>query len=173
MLLSFVQDYFGTVAGGFGSYDFTNYFHQLRGIGAPWNTDAVRGARLHQSAVTSGPTMNPIPAASAAGSSRFPFFTGTLMVYGPQGVSVTTFTRSGMDTRTPIYHASGMVSLVSPNIVYSYNIFPDEFGTIQTVQNNFVSFDQINLTFLPEPGQVMLLGGGLLGLLALYRLRRR
>ena len=173
MLLSHTHDYFGTVAGGFGSYDFTNYFHQLRGIGAPWNTDAVRGAKLHQTATTGGPTMAPVPAASLAGSSRFPFFTGTLMAYAPQGISVTTFTGSGADSRTSTFHASGMISLVAPNIVYSYAAVPDEFGTITILFNNFVSFDQINLNFLPEPKRLALLATGLLGLFALSRLRRR
>ena len=103
---------------------------------------------------------------------RMPFFTGTVMGYAPQGISVTTVTDTVGDARTTTHYMAGMVSLVSPSMVFSYKAFPDASGTIVTLTWSTVSFDRIKLSFLPEPGRLALLGTGVLGLFALYRARR-
>ena len=117
--------------------------------------------------------MNPLPAASIFASSRFPFFTGTVMNYAPQGNSATTRTNTGVDSRTTTFRMSGNISLVSPNMIFSYQASPDQNGTITTYRANFGSNDVLNLTFLPEPARLALLASGVLGLFALYRMRLR
>ncbi len=89
-----------------------------------------------------------------------------------QGFSITTYTGTGVDARTPTDHVTGNVSLVAPNVVYTYTA-NGSTGIITSFRNSYVSYDQIVLSFLPEPGRLGLLAIGLLGLFALSRLRRR
>jgi len=169
MNLSLYRDYYWTTAGQLGLYDVTLTFRQLRGRGAPWNSRAGRGRFVNQTLETTGTAMNPLQVAHVWGSSRFPFFTGTIRVYQPQGFQATTWTATGSDTRTtPL---SGMVSLVSPSLLYGYRAFPDEFGAVVGLTGAFGAVDKLNVSFLPESSRLGLLVGGLLGLLGLSRRR--
>jgi len=164
--LSVFVNYHGTWQGSSGSYDFTADLSFLRGVGGGWRV-AGSSTGMHQTAY-SWPT-----AVGHFASSRFPFFTGTVMVYQPQGNTITTLTGSGMDSRTT--PGAGTISLVSPNLAYGYVAFPgpQPSGTIiQQFRNATTSIDQIHLSFLPAPGRLLMLGAGLLGLGILYPARR-
>ena len=165
MSLSLKKHYSGATWGNFGNYDFDRAVTERRGRAAPWNTNAGRGTATLQ-------TLTSVMVATLVASSRFAFFTGTVRAYQPQGISVTTFTGTGIDSRiTTPSGFSGVVSLVSPSLRYMYIAFPDEFGSVQNLRSARASIDKLNMTFLPEPHRLALLMGGLLGLMALSRRR--
>jgi hypothetical protein len=96
-----------------------------------------------------------------------PSTTGVQYLYQPNGYYITKYTSTGYDNRTPS-GLSGTVSMVAP-FVLNY------IGTIQgagVVTNVTIGYaNRMTLTFLPEPGRLLMLGCGILALAGLYRLR--
>ena len=99
-----------------------------------------------------------------------PWATGMLTVYAGGGANATTTTQTGVDSRTAF--DSGVVSLVTPRILFSYNADGTNTGTIVDQRDDFAVVHGLTINFVPEPGQFALLASGLLGLLALQHVRR-
>lgn len=105
----------------------------------------------------------------------FGHVTGTATVSAPTGY-VTKVTYAGADTRT----ASGLfgnISMVGPGLIYNYLLANQPtFDATTAAQFVFTATPEVvksNLTFLPEPSQLVLLASGAFGLLALRRATRR
>ena len=179
MPVTVTDTYFGVVNGQLGDYDFGLSFYRDRGRTQGWKPNVGIGiltatnTNLTTSSYNTGGTPTTLMGASIWASTRMPFFTGMVQNFAPQGLSVTTSTYTAADSRTPTYHMGGNISLVSPNQIYAYVAFPSPTGVIQLQRGNFSSSDSLKLTFLPEPGRLALLGAGVFGLVALYRMRRR
>jgi len=102
-----------------------------------------------------------------AASTRVPWITGTVTIIDYSPYSTRTYTAMGLDGRNDA-GTSGSISLVTPRLLNSFQAFG---GSVATSLNRTGSVTTLTLSFLPEPGRIALLGGGLLGLLALSRRR--
>ena len=100
-----------------------------------------------------------------------PLTTGRVEVYQPLGATVTTATVTGFDNRTPLGH-HGRLSLVVPWLVHGYVASYDPTDPVAAPTHSAL-INQNTITFLPEPAEILQLGAGILGLVGLYRLRRR
>ena len=100
-----------------------------------------------------------------------PWTTGMLEVYQPLGSTVTTVSLTGYDNRTPL-GLHGKLSLVVPWLVHGY---VESYNPLDPVQSGIHTalITKNTITFLPEPAVILQLGAGVLGLVGLYRLRRR
>ncbi len=100
-----------------------------------------------------------------------PWTTGRVEVYQPLGSTVTTATVTGYDNRTP-QGLHGKLSMVVPWLVHGYL---ESYNPADPVSSPLHSalINQNTITFIPEPVEMLQLGAGILGLVGLYRLRRR
>jgi hypothetical protein len=104
-------------------------------------------------------------------ATNMPSTTGTQYLYQPFGYYITQYTYAGYDNRT----ASGLfgtLSLVRPTVLQYYGVTaanPPTLGWNET--QGFMYRNTI--TFLPEPGSLLMLGCGILTLAGLFRLRMR
>jgi hypothetical protein len=101
---------------------------------------------------------------------RGPWLTGMLTVGAPQGAVVTTTTQTGVDARSAPF-ATGVISMVTPRNQYVYQ--GDGAGSLLSLRSNFGVIHALQLTFVPEPGQLTMLASGIVGLLGLQFFRRR
>jgi hypothetical protein len=103
--------------------------------------------------------------------STAPWTTGRVEVYQPLGSIVTTATVTGYDNRTPL-GLHGKLSLVVPWLVHGY---VESYNPADPVSSGIHTtvITKVTTTFLPEPAVILQLGAGILGLVGLYRLRRR
>jgi hypothetical protein len=97
-----------------------------------------------------------------------PHTTGVQYVRQPQGYYVTIYTSTGYDNRTPS-GLSGTVSLVRPSVAHAFGA---AWGA-PFVMGSGAYMERLTLTFLPEPGHLLMLGCGILALAGLFRLRMR
>ncbi len=105
--------------------------------------------------------------------SEIPWTTGTVRVYEPLWPYVTTLTYQGGDSRTPA-GLNGKVSLVSARLRHSYRhslsyCWSEPFWKRWSTAR----VSTLDVTFLPEPGAIWMLGAGIVTLAALIRLRPR
>jgi hypothetical protein len=103
--------------------------------------------------------------------STAPWTTGRVEVYQPLGSTVTTGTVTGYDNRTP-QGLHGKLSLVVPWLVHGYAESYNPADPISSGIHTALITKNV-VTFLPEPAEILQLGAGILGLVGLYRLRRR
>jgi hypothetical protein len=116
------------------------------------------------------PTTSPAAYFTAKGGTFVgPWITGMATVYNPHGAAITTTSKTGVDARSAF--DTGVISLVTPKNSYVYQ--GDGGGTVTFLRDGFAYIQAVEITFMPEPGQMALLTSGFLGLLALSRLRRR
>jgi hypothetical protein len=104
-------------------------------------------------------------------ATNMPSTTGTQYLYQPFGYYVTQYTYAGYDNRT----ASGLygtLSLVRPFVLqyFGATVAPPSFIAWNETQGFMY---RNTITFLPEPGSLLMLGCGILTLAGLFRLRRR
>ncbi len=78
---------------------------------------------------------------------------------------------TGYDNRTSM-GLKGNISMVRPRLVHSY-VVPHDPNLPIRKERTFARIDRITVHFLPEPGVNAMLAAGLMGLVGLYRLRRR
>jgi hypothetical protein len=105
-------------------------------------------------------------------ATNMPSTTGTQYLYQPFGYYVTQYTYAGYDNRTPsgLY---GTLSLVRPTVLQYFGIL-DVPPAPYVAWNETQGFIYRNtITFLPEPGSLLMLGCGILTLAGLFRLRMR
>ena len=100
-----------------------------------------------------------------------PWTTGRVEIYQPLGSTVTTATVTGYDNRNP-QGLHGKLSLVVPWLVHGYLESYNPADPISSPLHSAL-ITQNTITFLPEPAEMLQLGAGILGLVGLYRLRRR
>jgi len=100
-----------------------------------------------------------------------PWTTGMFEEYDPLGNTITNVTNTGYDNRTA-KALSGKISLVRPRLVHAYLVSSDPNEPIINNWSSARSWEMV-VTFLPEPGGVLMLGSGILALAGLYRLRGR
>ena len=129
---------------------------------------ALTGMLTHTSISYKGA---PLAFDGPAFATLMPSTTGTQYVKAPFGYYVTQYTYAGYDNRT----ASGLfgtLSLVRPTVLNYYQrltapppqaFFFESQGWMYTT----------TITFLPEPGSLLMLGCGILTLAGLFRLRMR
>jgi hypothetical protein len=102
--------------------------------------------------------------------------TGTIVVSAPAGGYVTKATYVGTDARTPS-GLNGTISMVAPATVQNYLLAnPPTFDGNSSVQQLFgdaAHAVRTQLTFLPEPTQLLMLASGITGLFLLRRLSGR
>jgi hypothetical protein len=101
-------------------------------------------------------------------SSIVPWTTGMVQITQPNGYYVTTLTATGYDNRTSL-GLNGVLSLVQPLQFHNYRT---SAGDPVTSPYHTAWVRQARLGFLPEPGAIVLLGVGLLGVGGLYRIRK-
>lgn len=103
--------------------------------------------------------------------------TGAVTLSNPAPNAATYTIITAMDSRNTA-GTSGTIQLVTPRILYGYGIAgpppapQDGTGTVTGLQTGVVGANHTTLNFLPEPGQIALLGIGILGLMGISRLRR-
>ena len=102
---------------------------------------------------------------------HMPHTTGTQYVYKEFGYIKTKYTVTGYDNRTAL-GLNGTLSMVQPTVLNYYAV------TVAPPRNNFLLLTnafvhRTNITFLPEPGSLLMLGSGILTLAGLFRLRMR
>jgi hypothetical protein len=100
-----------------------------------------------------------------------PATTGTQYVYKEYGYIQTKYTVAGYDNRTPS-GLFGTLSMVQPTVLnyYALTVAPPPTNFLLETQA-FVT--RTTITFLPEPGSLLMLGCGILTLAGLFRLRMR
>ena len=104
-----------------------------------------------------------------------PFTTGMVTGWQPFGATNTEVQITGYDNRTPStmggFQLSGVISLVRPRLVHSYNVPFDPNLPIRMTWASASAW-QMDFHFLPEPGSTVMMVSGLVVLAGLYRLRR-
>ncbi len=102
---------------------------------------------------------------------NMPSTTGTQYLYQPFGYYVTQYTWAGYDNRTP-NGLFGTLSLVRPYVLQYFWVVeaPPSYVALSETQG-FMT--RTTITFLPEPGSLLMLGCGALTLAGLFRLRMR
>mgnify|MGYP001211351910 CR=1 FL=1 len=108
-------------------------------------------------------------------STIVPWTTGKVMVRqlnGPNPEQPTSITATGYDhrVRTEQGGITGALSLVQP---YLYHSYPEAGGFSTSPPAHLAFIRRLTLTFLPEPGPMILFFSGLLGLAVLYGIRRK
>ena len=100
---------------------------------------------------------------------RGPTTTGTVRAIQPSGMLATDFTRMGTHNLNQT-NLTGMISVVSPRISQNWSTFGG-FVTGPGGQS-FGRVNQVQVTFLPEPGFALALGIGVMGFAALHKRRK-
>ena len=100
-----------------------------------------------------------------------PWSTGMVEIYNVIGYYQTRLTQTGYDNRTA-NKFNGNISLVRPRLVHTYL---NPANPADPIITNFQAARiwRMNVMFLPEPGQIVLLASGVAGLAGLAFLRRR
>jgi hypothetical protein len=100
-----------------------------------------------------------------------PWTTGRLEVFQSGGQYVSTAVQTGYDNRTE-NREMGTLSLVVPWLTHNYLT---SFNPTDPIIAGFHSaaINKVMVRFVPEPAGMMLLGAGILGVVGVYRLRRR
>jgi hypothetical protein len=162
--------YTGQYVASVGYYSFDIYFNatpRLTGPRVPGQYGwAGYGALTHTSITYYG---YPLKIDLKIAGRYMPSTTGVQYVYQPNGYYITQYTSTGYDNRTPS-GLSGTVSMVAPYVL-NYVQYIQGAGVVGTLTLGFAN--RLTLTFLPEPGRLLMLGCGILALAGLYRLRIR
>ena len=133
------------------------------------------GTRAHTYLTTGGGTPNdPGPYITRQSHyfwSTAPWTTGMITGFQSGGNYISTAVQTGSDNRTE-NREMGTLSLVTSHLTHSYI---NSFNPSEPVTSPFhnVRVWKMRVTFLPEPGGILLVGAGILGLAGVYRLRRR
>ncbi|MEO1933631.1 MAG: PEP-CTERM sorting domain-containing protein [Myxococcales bacterium] len=122
---------------------------------------------VHQSLTVSG---TPIVRGGIRVASVAPWVTGMATAQNPHGYYISTHVRTGGDARNSA-GTVGALSLVSPANTFIYSTFGG--GPPLSLNEGRAVVWKTTMTLVPEPGQLMLLGGGLVGIFALTGLRNR
>ena len=158
--------YTGLWQGGVGVYDFYQFL-----IGTPGLDPAGAVSSNLLFGTRTNTTNSGIMFKSEGPGTNFPWITGTLTLLQTDGYYSTVRTVTVSDNRTATASGfTGSISLVSARVINIYNRIG---STIQNKSEGWGRTTRINLEFLPEAGRLSLLAAGALGLLGLYRLRRR
>jgi hypothetical protein len=129
---------------------------------------ALTGMLTHTSISYKGA---PLAFDGPAFATLMPSTTGTQYVKAPFGYYVTQYTYAGYDNRT----ASGLfgtLSLVRPTVLNYYQKLTAPPPQAFFWENQAFMYRN-TITFLPEPGSLLMLGCGILTLAGLFRLRMR
>lgn len=154
-----------------GSLGFTENSPQVIGGTHP----AIQLTRTHTTLTTgSGTPNNPGPLITRMVQyirTTAPWTTGRVSVFQSGNPYTTTIVKTGSDNRTPA-GAMGTLSLVVPWLTHHYatDYNPSDPATSPV---HWAGIQTMRVNFLPEPGGLLLLGAGVLGLVGVYRFRRR
>ncbi len=100
-----------------------------------------------------------------------PWTTGMIEGFQSGGFYVSSAAVTGYDNRTE-NREFGTMSLVQPALTHQFLTSFNPGDPITSPWHN-VLIRQVKVTFMPEPGGILLMGAGVLGLVGVYRLRRR
>ena len=100
-----------------------------------------------------------------------PWTTGRVSVYQGGGVYLDSGVQTGSDNR----NASGTLGTMSLVVPWLAHQYLTSFNPVEPVESTWHegAIVKMRITFLPEPRGFLLLGAGILGLVGVYRLRRR
>jgi hypothetical protein len=132
---------------------------------------AIVGTRYHTSLTTGGPTGSPLTRHTYQLRTTAPWTTGAIRVFNSGGAYVSTIELTGYDNRTE-NREFGTMSLVTPWLTNSYLTSFNPTDPVQKTGTSAFAF-RMKVNFMPEPGGILLMGAGVLGLAGVYRLRRR
>jgi len=154
-----------------GSLGFTESSPQVIGGTHPGIEATRRHTYLTTGAGTPSSPGSPLTKMVQFMRTTAPWTTGRVSVYQGGGPYTTTIARTGFDNRTPA-GVMGTLSLVVPWLTHQYEspYFPN--GSF-TSSAHWAGIQTMRVKFLPEPGGILLLGAGILGLAGVYRVRRR
>ncbi len=133
-------------------------------------------AGQHTFLTTGGSAMAPIQFGQVGGGRGAIAFTGTATVSAPLGTAEYEI-HTAMDNRNAA-GTMGTIQLVTPRVTYGYSVAQippplDGTATLVSLNNDYSTAAIAELTFLPEPGQLAMLGSGILALCGASRMRRR
>jgi hypothetical protein len=100
-----------------------------------------------------------------------PWTTGRVSVLQAAGPYSTTIVKTGSDNRTPA-GVMGTLSLVVPWLTHHYRTAYNPIDPA-TSPLHWAGLQTMKVNFLPEPSGILLMGAGILGLVGVYRFRRR
>ena len=128
----------------------------------------ISGNGSHSTFATTGGS--PLMVSILGATTRPGWFTGTASVTDMIGDEHTAFfTVTAMDNRNTA-GTTGTISLVSPLLLWTYW---GRDGSVLELRDGHASYATLNLRLLPEPMCPLLVASGMIGLLTLYRSRRR
>ena len=150
-----------------GMLDSTEYSPQIIG-----GTHArTQGTIHHTYLTTGGSAMNAITRMEQYVNTTAPWTTGTLEVFQSGGFYISRAVVAGYDNRTE-NRELGTMSLVVPWLAHQYITSFNPTDPVASPWHN-TAINQVRVNFMPEPGGILLMSAGVLGLVGVYRLRRR
>ena len=107
-------------------------------------------------------------------------FTGTVTISQPdQQAGLQYILASAQDNRTAA-GKNGTIQVITASLTHNYNVTPlpppfDGTATATALRNNLLNGRLSTFDFIdaPEPGQIALIGMGVVGLAGVWRMRRR
>jgi hypothetical protein len=152
-----------------GALDSTEYSPQIvGGTHARWEV-----TRIHTNLTTMTPS-DPgeyITRMSQYVNTTAPWTTGMIEVFQSGGFYISSAAQTGSDNRTE-NRELGKMSLVVPWLAHQYLTSFNPTDPLSSPWHNG-GISQVQVNFMPEPVGILLMGSGILGLLGVYRLRRR
>lgn len=165
--------YSGQFAGVTGNYDFFMDYHirqgEVQGGIELWGYSFA----THTFLTTGGTAMLPIQAGAVMKGMEAIAITGTVTLSGPVQPVASYMVVTGVDNRDAA--GLGTIQVISPRLTNIYSVspvpppYPDGTANVLSLKSDWASVTGIEITMLPEPGALALLGIGIGALGLIWR----